>query len=53
MTKLKGIINKLSVLLSRYRDERFTGKVTVVFSFFHGDIVETRTRSDDELPELP
>ena len=41
MTKLKGIINKLSVILTRYREERFTGKVTVVFNFSQGAIADT------------
>ena len=35
---LKKIISKILTILSRYRDERFTGKITVTFNFSQGSL---------------
>jgi hypothetical protein len=35
---LKKIISKILTILSRYRDERFTGKITVTFNFSQGGL---------------
>jgi hypothetical protein len=35
---LKTIIEKLLNILSRYRDEKFTGKVCVTFNFSQGGL---------------
>ena len=35
---LKKIISKILTILSRYWDERFTGKITVTFNFSQGGL---------------
>ena len=35
---LKKIISKILTILSRYSDERFTGKITVTFNFSQGSL---------------
>ena len=38
MTKIKGVINKLMVILTRYQEDRFTGQVTLTFNFSQGTL---------------
>jgi|APSaa5957512622_1039677.scaffolds.fasta_scaffold427927_1 hypothetical protein len=38
---IKGAINKVMVLLTRYQAEKITGSVTVTFNFNQGTLMDT------------